>query len=279
MEEDEFGAFERQGWERLAHSYHSYYAELTTQSSHAMLDALDVQSGTRLLDIASGPGYVASAAAARGADVVGLDCSAAMVELATRLNPTLTFRVGSAEDLPFAEESFDAVGVNFGMFHFSRPEKALAEAFRVLRPDGRIAFTVWTSRDKAAALDMVLKAIEAHGQLDVGLPEGPPFFRFSDWGECRRVLLEAGFAEPEVREVPQTWCIRAPETPFHALMRGGVRVAAILKAQTPEALALIEKAVSESAAAYLVGNEVRVPMSAVLASARKAVGDRVRNSF
>lgn len=269
MEEDAFSAFERQGWERLAQSYHSYYAELTTQSSGALLDALDVQSGTRFLDIASGPGYVAAAAAARGADVVGLDCAAAMVELATRINPTLVFRVGDAENLPFAEESFDAVGVNFGMFHFSRPERALAEAFRVLRTGGRIAFTVWASRDKAVALDMVLGAIEAHGKTDVGLPEGPPFFRFSDWRECTRVLLEAGFAEPKVQAVDQIWSIRAPETPFHALMRGGVRVAAILKAQTPEALALIENAVSENAAAYQAAGEVRVPMPAVLASARK----------
>ena len=69
--------------------------------------------------------------------------------------------------------------------------------------------------------------------------------------------------------MPQTWSIRAPETPFHALMRGCVRVAAILNAQTPEALALIEKAVSESAAAYRVDDEVRVRMPAVLASARK----------
>jgi hypothetical protein len=195
-----------------------------------------------------------------------------MVELAARLHPEVTFKVGNAENLPFADGSFDAVGSNFGMHDFPHPETALAEAFRVLRPGGRIAFTVWARRDKAVALDMVLKAIEAHGETDVALPEGPPLFRFSDWGECTRALLEAGFAEPKVQEVPQTWSIRAPETPFHALMRGGVRVAAILKAQTPEALALIEKAVSVSAAAYRVGDEVRMPMSAVLASARKRYG-------
>lgn len=269
MEEDAFSAFERHGWEQLARSYHTYYAALTTQTTGPLLDALVVCKGVRLLDVASGPGYLAAAAAARGANVVGLDCAAAMVELATHLNPGLTFRIGSAEDLPFAEESFDAVSVNFGMFHFSRPERALAEAWRVLRPGGRIAFTVWAGRDKAVALDMVLKAIEAYGKTDVGLPEGPPFFRFSDGGECTRVLLEAGFAEPKVREVHQTWSIRAPETPFHALMRGGVRVAALLKAQTPEALALIENAVSESAAAYQAAGEVRVPMPALLASARK----------
>ena len=140
MKDDAFSAFERQGWEQLAQTYHAYYADLTTQSSGALLDALEVGPGTRFLDVASGPGYIAAAAAARGADAVGVDFAAAMVEQATRLNPGLTFKVGSAQDLPFPDESFDAVGVNFGMFHFSHPEKALAEAFRVLHSGGRIAW-------------------------------------------------------------------------------------------------------------------------------------------
>ncbi|SMG39644.1 Methyltransferase domain-containing protein [Paraburkholderia susongensis] len=269
MEEDVFNAFEHQGWERLAQPYHAYYASLTGQSHGALLDAFDVRPDSRFLDVASGPGYLAAAAAQRGADVTGVDVAEAMVEYARGLYPSLTFRVGSAEDLPFADGSFDAVGISFGLFHFARPEKALAETFRMLRPGGRVAFTVWAAADKAIGLGMVLKAIEAHGQLDVGLPEGPPFFRFSNWCECERVLLDAGFVEQHVRQVDQTWHIRAPETPLHALMRGGVRIAAVLKAQTPDAFALIEKAVMEIATAYRNDEEFQVPMPCVLASARK----------
>jgi SAM-dependent methyltransferase len=116
------------------------------------------------------------------------------------------------------------------MLHFPHPERALAAAFRVLQPGGKIAFSVWATPDKAVGFAMVLKAIEAHGTTDVPLPPGPPFFRFSDWEESRRALLEAGFVQPDVRDVDQTLVLCAPETPFHALMRGGVRVAAMLNA-------------------------------------------------
>jgi SAM-dependent methyltransferase len=269
MGQDEFSAFEHHGWEAVAQAYDSYFGELTTQSNDALLDALEVRTGVQFLDVASGPGYLAAAAARRGADVVGIDFADAMIQKARRTYPALAFRLGSAEDLPFPDMTFDAVGISFGMLHFARPDMALTEAFRVLRPGGRIAYTVWAEPARTVGFGMVLKAIEKHGRTDVPLPPGPPFFRFSDLNESERALLDAGFIEPRVKEVEQTLRIHAPETPFDVLMCGGVRVAAILKAQSPEALASIRKAVADDSASYANSGELQVPMPCVLASARK----------
>ena len=59
-----------------------------------------------------------------------------MVAEARRRWPALTFREGDAEALPFESSSLDAVVMNFGLLHLARPDVALAEAFRVLRPAG-----------------------------------------------------------------------------------------------------------------------------------------------
>ena len=269
MGQDEFSAFERRGWETVAQPYHSYFGELTMQSNGALLDALEVCADVRFLDVASGPGYLAAAAASRGADVVGVDFADAMVQQARRRYPDLTFHSGDAEDLPVPDMSFDAVGISFGMLHFAHPEIALAEAFRVLRPGGRIAFTVWALPEKTVGFAMLLKAIEKHGRMDVPLPPGPPIFRFSEPHESERTLTDTGFVDARFEEVKQTLRVRAPETPFDVLMRGSVRVAAILQAQSPQALDAIQKAVSDAAEAYLTDGEIRVPMPCVLVSARR----------
>ena len=266
----DFSAFEHEGWERVAQAYHEYFGDLSAQSNQAMLETLRIRRGARFLDVACGPGYLAAAAARSGADVAGVDFSVAMVDKARRVFPGLEFRVGDAEDLPFPDESFAAVGLSFALLHFPHPERALAEAFRVLQPNGRIAFTAWATPDKAVGFGMVLKAVEEHGTTDVAVPPGPPFFRFSDWQESKRVLLDAGFVEPDVRELDLTLALQAPDTPFHALIRGGVRFAALLNAQEPAALESIERAVAHEAEAYRSNTgELLLPMACILASALK----------
>src|SRR5262245_34194303 len=196
-----FHAFERAGWESVPRPYHDAWGTLTTQAVERLLNAVGAGPGTRLLDVATGPGYVAAAATRRGASVVAVDFSEAMLAEARRHHPEIDFRSGDAEALPFPESSFDAVVMSFGLLHLARPDQALAEAHRVLRPGGRLAFTVWDRPAEAVAFGIVLGAVQRHGRLDVPLPPAPPFFPFSDPAESRAVLLGPRIESPNVTTV------------------------------------------------------------------------------
>jgi SAM-dependent methyltransferase len=264
-----FHAFERAGWEAIPGAYQDAFGTLTVQAVAPLLDAAHVGPGTRVLDVATGPGYVAGAAARRGASVVGVDFSEPMLAEARRHHPAIDFQAGDAQALPFPERSFDAVVMSFGLLHLARPDQALAEAHRVLRLGGRLGFTVWARPAEAVAFGIVLGAVERHGRLDVPLPPGPPFFRFSDAEESRRTLGALGFVAPEVTVVPQVWRLPTVDTLFE-LMRGGtVRTAGLLRAQAPAALEAIRADVREAVRPYQRDGVIELPMPAVLSSAIK----------
>jgi ubiquinone/menaquinone biosynthesis C-methylase UbiE len=229
------------------------------------LDAAGVTKGTQMLDVACGPGYVAAAAVARGAAAVGVDFSSAMVEEAQGRYPGIDFREDDAEKLSFPEATFDAVVMNFGLLHLARPEQAISEAHRVLTPGGSAAFTVWNTPDKARGMGIVLEAIQKYGDLNVPIPAGPPFFRFSDPAEFKRVLAEAGFISTAVTQVPQVWRLSSPDELFDVMYNGSVRNAAVLRAQKPDVLEKIREEIRLQV--QRAGNEL--PMPAVLCSGKK----------
>jgi len=265
-----FHDFEQAGWQRAAEHYPNAFGELTRQAAGPLLDAVGAGAGTRLVDVATGPGFVAGAATARGAIVTGLDFSPAMIAEARRRYPSVAFREGDAEALPFEDGQFDAVVMNYGMLHLARPNKAIAEARRVLRPGGRYAFTVWGAPDLAIGFGLVVHAIDKYGDPDVGLPEGPPFFQFSDAVECRRTLESAGFGEIAVDMLRLTWRLKSADEVFAAIATGGVRTSAVLRAQTPDAIAQIRDAVRHGVESYWTNDGAfEVPMLSVLASATK----------
>src|SRR5262249_26435467 len=138
-----FHDFEHAGWQRAAEHYTGAFGAVTAQTAERLLDAAGVRAGMRVLDVATGPGLVAGAAAARSAGVTGVDFSSEMLARARAQHPDIEFREGDAEALAFDDASFDAVVMNFGMLHLARPDAAIAEARRVLRAGGRFAFTVW----------------------------------------------------------------------------------------------------------------------------------------
>jgi ubiquinone/menaquinone biosynthesis C-methylase UbiE len=269
IDPEAFRAFEHEGWERIPQRYHDAFASLTSQMTTPLLDAVGVTTGVQLLDVATGPGYAAAAAAKRGAEVVGVDFAPAMVAEARRRYPTVDFREGDAEELLFPEASFDAVTMNFGLLHLGRPERALTEAHRVLRPGGRLGFTVWARPEEAIGFQMVLRAVESYGKLDVQLPQGPHFFRFSDPQECHRSVLGAGFVSPTVKTIPLIWRLHSPDALFENMFEGTVRTAGLLRAQSADAIRAIRKALRQAAMPYQKGDGVELPMPAVLVSARK----------
>jgi hypothetical protein len=117
---------------------------------------------------------------------------------------------------------------------------------------------------------IVLKAIETHGRMDVPLPAGPPFFRFSDAAEASRSMVAAGFIQPRVEIVPLVWRLTSGDALCDAFLQGAVRTAALLRAQTPEAMAAIRRAIIEGAEVYRQGDHIELPMAAVLTSAVRA---------
>lgn len=264
-----FSEFERTGWEKAANPYHEHWGDLSSQSADAMLDAAKVVRDCRVLDVATGAGYVAAAAQKREASATGIDFSAAQVELASRSHPLIEFRQADAEGLPFPDGMFDAVVMGFGMNHMPNPEMVCDEVFRVLRSGGWFAFTVWGEPRDGEGFGIVLSAIEKHGQTITGLPEAPPYFRFADRSEASQLLRRSGFVDAETTRVEQVWHHDSVTSLYDAFNEGAVRATAMLRSQPREQREKIRAQIHEETLKLKDGTKYVIPVPAVLSSARK----------
>jgi ubiquinone/menaquinone biosynthesis C-methylase UbiE len=270
VDADAFNAFEAAGWEEQVSGYEDFFGPITTRLVGPLLDAAEVDRGARVLDVASGPGYAAAAAAERGASVIGVDIAEGMLSLARRLHPQLDFRFGNAEALPFADGSFDAVVANFVLLHVGRPERAAAEFARVLDADGRVALTVWDFPSQARFHGVLLDAMaQAGASSPQDIPLGPPIFRFSDEQEFAGLLREQGLDDIDVRTVSFSHAQPSPDALWRGLLAGTVRLSAMILQQTHDMQREIRAAFDQIAQQYQAGAGLALPVSVKLASARK----------
>jgi demethylmenaquinone methyltransferase/2-methoxy-6-polyprenyl-1,4-benzoquinol methylase len=103
-----------------------------------VVEAVGAGPGERVLDLAAGTGTSTAAFAERGASVVACDFSLGMLQVGRRRRPDMPFVAGDALKLPFADDSFDAVSISFGLRNVNDVDLALAELHRVTKPGGRL---------------------------------------------------------------------------------------------------------------------------------------------
>jgi SAM-dependent methyltransferase len=267
-----FKAFEAESWTRKAATYDRLTGRATAGLVEPLLDAAGVQSGTRLLDVACGPGHCAAAAAVRGAVPLGLDAAGGMVAVARGRYPEIYFQQGDAERLPFADASFDAVVAGFVVNHLPLPARALSEFVRVVRPGGRVAVTVWDRPEQMRLLGVLAEAIErTEGVRNPGLPSGGPDpFHFADEAAFVALLSGAGLDKAEVQSIGFEQPVADTEELWQGMLAGSVRTAAVIERQPESVRRRIRVELESVVAPYRSDVGIMLPVSAKLASGRRS---------
>ncbi len=170
------------------------------QWASRVADAAQIRPGQRVLDVACGTGVLAREVASRtGATglVAGLDPSPGMLEVAKRLAPTVEWRQGVAESLPFPDRSVDVVVSQFGLMFCGDRRQALREMLRVLVPQGRFAVAVWDSLDSIPAYATEVALLErVAGRQAADALRAP--FALGERNDLAASFRDAGVASVEV---------------------------------------------------------------------------------
>jgi SAM-dependent methyltransferase len=237
IDAEAFNRFEAAGWEARAGSY-GFLRPITNRVVTTLLASAEIGRGCQVLDIGSGPGDLAAAAAALGADTVGIDVAPSMVRRAALANPSIPFRVGSFEAIPAGEGAFDAVVGNFVLNHVGRPKVALAEACRVLRPGGWLALSSWDAPRRNRILGLLLDAIAAvEAPTPIGLPAGPTNFRTDR--ELGALFGDASFTDVGLSHVLFEATVPDTEVLWRGVLDSAVRIPPLVTEQPPEIRARI----------------------------------------
>ena len=211
-----------EGWGRQAVEFATLSEPTNCREYVTMHHRLGVGAGDRLLDLACGAGLAVELAGLRGARCAGIDASPRLLAVARDRSPDADLRVGDMNALPWGDESFDVVTSFRGIW--GTTPRAVAEAYRVLVPGGRIGLTVWghiKASPGAWAFAPFSLAAEPKVQNQAAMVAlGRP-------GAGESLLEEMGFTEVERIEVPFVFEFADPEAYARALASTGPAFEAI----------------------------------------------------
>jgi len=235
-----------------------------------LVERVAIPEDGSLLEVACGTGIVTRHLRDRlspGVKIVATDLNEAMIKFAARKfrsDENIEWKPADALDLPFGDESFDAVVCQFGLMYFPDKQKGVNEAFRVLKPNGQFIVSVWD------AIEHVDLAKAAQTVIKQFFPENPPDFydipfSFHERDKLRSVLSTAGFREIKIDVVPFPCVSASARDAVHGLIHGNPVISAINErdpAKAPE----IEAALAEKIAAQFGAAPLQASMQAIVCS-------------
>jgi len=218
-------------------------AALFAEWAPRVLDAAAVGPGGDVLDVACGTGVVARAALERVGDegsVTGLDRNRAMLAVAQRLAPAARWQFGDAGELPFDDESFDAVVSQFGLMFFADRGAAIGEMLRVTRRGGRLAVAVWDALEASPAYPIEVELLERLAGSPAAEALRAPFV-LGDTDELAGLFDAAGVGETTVATIVGTARFPSVRSMVDADLRGWLPVMGVHLEE-----AVIERILSEA---------------------------------
>ena len=192
------------GWSK----WDEFFMHAIAPMGESLLTAVDLKTGQRVLDVATGTGEPGLTAAerVRPGEVIGIDISEAMVSLAQKnaaYRKLANYRAETQEAsaLPYPDGHFDAIVCRLGIMFFADMPATLSELRRVLKPGGRIAFSSWAEPPSNPWASLTGGIVSRLLGLSPPPEDAPGFYRFSNPEKLNATLSAAGFSAPEVREV------------------------------------------------------------------------------
>ncbi|HYW17469.1 MAG TPA: methyltransferase domain-containing protein [Allosphingosinicella sp.] len=236
-----------------------------------VLREIEPLEGRRILDVGCGAGALALAAAERGAEALGIDISAPLIEAARaraeRSGIGAEFVQADAQSHRFDPPAFDALVSRFGVMFFADPREAFRNLRSAVRPGGKLACLAWRGPDENG---FMTAAERAAADLLPRLPERvenePGQFGFADSGHVRSILAQAGWRDVAIR--PADVECSLPEKDLRVYIRRMGLVADQLPALDDSTRAEVERRIDSAFDPYLRNGEARFTAACWLVTAR-----------
>jgi SAM-dependent methyltransferase len=260
----------RAAWGAVACGWYAQREELWKASrpvSEWLVRRLDPKPGDTVLELAAGladTGLMAAPLVGESGRVIVTDFTSEMVAAARQRAEELgvqnaEFKVLDAERMDLKTDSVDGVLCRWAYMLMIEPPAAFAETRRVLRPGGRLAFSVWAARERNPALSLVGGVLESRGHIPPPDPEAPSAFAMADPGRIRELVVGAGFDVPEIEEVAFRWLFADRDAYWRYVTDTSASSSPILRSLSPEEQAKVREQVHEVARQFQSGEGYDFP--------------------